>query len=175
MARFFKFYHSFSYPYWKLLKFDKIKSTTEFWIQSAQRSSQEIGGAMNSTYIMSTFLSAHIWRICSIILLQTHFLKKLRYSLKNLLCSMACPVPFFSAFELSLFFLSNSLLFVLFPSAGINFVSSAQESFRHPFIFKFQHSDRCPKQTLFLDVPSQRSQSGAGWYVRPESKAKAIH
>lgn len=56
MTGFFSFYYSFSYPYGKLLKFDKVKSNTEFLIQSARETSQEICGAMSPTYIMSTFL-----------------------------------------------------------------------------------------------------------------------
>lgn len=75
---------------------------------------------------------------------------------------MACTVPIFSAFELPLFFPSNSPLFVLVPSTVMDFVSPTQELFRHSLIFKFQHSGRCPNQTISLDVPFQRFQSDAG-------------
>lgn len=87
---------------------------------------------------------------------------------------MASTVPIFGGFELY-FFPSNSLLFVLFSSAVTAFVSLTQESFRHSFILKFQHSDQCPKEMVFLDVPSERSQSDASWYIRPESKVEVIH
>lgn len=61
---------------------------------------------MNPTYIMSTFLLL-TWRFFSTIL-QT-YLKKVGGTLKklqktDLLCSMVCIVPIFSAFELLSFF-----------------------------------------------------------------------
>lgn len=61
---FFKYYlfcHLFSHPYEKLLIFDKVKNNTEFLIQSARETSQETDGAMNTTYIASTFLPVHIF------------------------------------------------------------------------------------------------------------------
>lgn len=168
------FFSTFSYAYGKLLKFDKVKSNAEFLIQSARESSQEISGAVNPAYIMSTFLPVHTFGGFAIQFCCKPIFKKFRFSLKNLLCSTACTVSIFSAFKLPLFFPSNSLFFwssFLLQSL----VLSLQELFRHSFIFKFQHSGTCPNQTLFPDVPSQRSQSDAGWYVKPESKAEVIH
>lgn len=105
------FFSSFSYAYGKLLKFDKVKSNAEFLIQSAKESSQEISGAVNPAYIMSTFLPVHTFGGFAIQFCCKPIFKKFRFSLKNLLCSMACTVSIFSAFKLPLFFPSNSLSF----------------------------------------------------------------
>lgn len=175
MGGFFSFYHSFSYPYEKLLKSDKVKSNTECFIQSSRDSSQEIDGPMSPTYITSTLLPVQTWRPCNTILLQTHFLKicilfkKISFGLWLAQSLFSVHLNFLYFFLQVLFFLSSFLL------QSLIFISPTQEPFRHSFIYKFQLSGRCPKQTLSLDVPPQRPQSDAGWYMRPESKAEVIH
>lgn len=134
MGGFFSFYHSFSYPYGKLLKSDKVKSNTECLIQSSRDSSQEIDGAMIPTYITSTLLPVQTWRPCNTILLQTHFLKiyilfkKISFGLWLAQSLFSVHLNFLYFFLQVLFFLSSFLL------QSLIFISPTQEPFRHPFI-----------------------------------------
>lgn len=124
-----------------------------------QGASQEIGGSMSPTYIMSAFLHVHRFGSFAI---QFQFKPCSFCFLKSPLFYGLHCLRLFSVFKLYFFFLHILFFFVLIPSAVTHFVSPTWEPFRHSFIFNFQHSDRCPKQTLFLDLPSQKSQS---WWL----------
>lgn len=106
VARYFSLYHLFLYLYRQLLKPDKFESNTEFLMQSSSHSGELIQWTLrilcphSSSWLgdfVVKFFCKHIFKKLDILLKKTQ-------AKTNLLYSLVCTVPIFSAFELPWFF-----------------------------------------------------------------------